>query len=378
MHICFVEDTYLHGGTQIWVSEAMRDFMGKGHEVTLLTADGGFNARDGVQTDARIVTYDFDAVKSEDEHHRDLWKNALTGTDVAICTVHPPRDGFHCSLFAARCIEESGLGTILMPKTGTIVPEYKREFYQPPRDIRTHVISITGFTRQYLLDEYEIPEQHVSLIYQGTEVSRFMPDAGRKAEALARYRLPEGAGPVLGNVGSLEPRKGQLVLLEAIVQMRETLPDVHLMLVGDGPDEEQLRARIEELSLSANVTVFPFTREPMHVFERIDILVLSSLFKEGLPNVILEALSMGIPVVSSRMAGVPEVVIDGETGWMVEPGDAQQLAAAVVRLWADPAECRSMGLAGRRMMREKMDKVHQFDAFLARFEALSSQPSSSK
>jgi glycosyltransferase involved in cell wall biosynthesis len=370
MHICFIEDTYLHGGTQIWVAEAMRDFMAKGHEVSLLTAEGGFNAKDGVQTNARVVTYDFEAVKSEDEHHRDLWKKALTGTDVAVCTVHPPRDGFHCSLFAARCIEEAGIDTILMPKTGTIVPEYKREFYQPPRDINTHVISITGFTRRYLIDEYGIPEEKVSLVYQGTEVSRFTPDAGRKAEAMARYQLPDGAGPVLGNVGSFEHRKGQLVLLEAIAKMRQTLPNVHLMLVGDGPDEEKIRAKIDELDLSANVTVFPFTHEPMHVFERIDILVLSSLYKEGLPNVILEALAMELPVVSSRMAGVPEVVIDGETGWMVEPGKAEELASAVVRLWADPAKCRNMGLAGRRLMEEEMDKVHQFDAFLGHFRSL--------
>jgi glycosyltransferase involved in cell wall biosynthesis len=348
----------------------MRDFIAKGHEVTLLTAAGGFNATDGVQTGARVLTYDFEAVKREDEQHRDIWKSALTGADVAVCTVHPPRDGFHCSLFAARCIEEAGIDTILMPKTGTIVPEYKREFYQPPRNIHAHVISITGFTRQYLVDEYKIPEENVSLVYQGTEVSRFTPDAGRKAEAMARYQLPDGAGPVLGNVGSFEHRKGQLVLLEAIAKMRQTLPNVHLMLVGDGPDEEKIRAKIDELDLSANVTVFPFTREPMHVFERIDILVLSSLYKEGLPNVILEALAMELPVVSSRMAGVPEVVIDGETGWMVEPGKAEELASAVVRLWADPAECRNMGLAGRRLMEEEMDKVHQFDAFLGHFRSL--------
>ena len=370
MHICFIEDTSLHGGTQIWVSEAMRDFMAKGHEVTLLTAEGGFNAKDGVQTDARVVTYGFDAVKSEDNHHRDLWKKALTGTDVAVCTVHPPRDGFHCSLFAARCIEEAGIDTILMPKTGTIVPEYKRDFYQPPRDINTHVISITGFTRRYLIDEYQIPEDKVSLVSEGSQVPGGTSDTGRKAEAMERYKLPDGAGPVLGNVGSFEHRKGQLVLLEAIVKMRETLPNVHLMLVGDGPDEEKIRAKIDELDLSSHVTVFAFTREPMHVFERIDILVLSSVFKEGLPNVILEAMAMELPVVASRMAGVPEVVIDGETGWMVEPGQAEELTSAVVRLWADPAECRNMGLAGRRLMEEKMDKVHQFDAFLSCFKSI--------
>jgi len=367
MHICFIEDTELHGGTQIWVAEAIRDFLAKGHEVTLLTAAGGFNALDGLSTDARVVTYDFNDVTSEDEKHRDIWKDALSGTDVAVCTVHPPRDGFHCSVFAARCIEEAGLDTVLEPKTGTIVPEYQREFYVPPHDIRSHVISIAGFTRDSLIDTYEIPEEGVSLVYQGTEVSRFTPDEDRRREAETRYPLPRDAAPILGSVGSFEPRKGQVVLLEAVAEIRRTLPNVHLMLVGDGPDEELLRTKVEEMSLGENVTFFPFTSEPAHVFEMIDILVLSSLYKEGLPNVILEAMSMGIPVIASRMAGVPEVVIDGRTGWMVEPGDVHGLADAVVQLWKDPAACRAMGSEGRRLMEEKFDKVHQFDAFLDHF-----------
>ena len=367
MHICFIEDTELHGGTQIWVAEAIRDFLAKGHEVTLLTAAGGFNALDGLSTDARVVTYDFNDVTSEDEKHRDIWKDALSGTDVAVCTVHPPRDGFHCSVFAARCIEEAGLDTVLEPKTGTIVPEYQREFYVPPHDIRSHVISIAGFTRDSLIDTYQIPEEGVSLVYQGTEVSRFTPDEDRRREAETRYPLPRDAAPILGSVGSFEPRKGQVVLLEAVAEIRRTLPNVHLMLVGDGPDEELLRTKVEEMSLGENVTFFPFTSEPAHVFEMIDILVLSSLYKEGLPNVILEAMSMGIPVIASRMAGVPEVVIDGRTGWMVEPGDVHGLADAVVRLWQDPAACRAMGSEGRRLMEEKFDKVHQFDAFLDHF-----------
>ena len=108
-HVCFIEDTHLHGGTQIWVTEAVRVFLAKGHEVTLLTPSGGFVARDGVTTDARVVTYGFDDVVSEDVAHQNLWIDALAAADVAVCTVHPPRDGFHCSRFAARCIEQAGL-----------------------------------------------------------------------------------------------------------------------------------------------------------------------------------------------------------------------------------------------------------------------------
>ena len=367
MHICFIEDTTLHGGTQIWVSEAMRYFMSKGHEVTLLTAADGFNARDGATTDAQVVTYDFDDVVSADARHQAIWTEALRPADVAICTVHPPRDGFHCSRFAAKCIAEAGLDTVLQPKTGTIVPEYLRAYYAPPEPIRYQVISITGFTRQYLIDTYGVPAERVSLIYQGTDLSTFAPDAARAEEARRRYPLPEGAFPVLGSVGSFEERKGQVGLLEAVAMLREQLPEIHLILVGDGPDEALLKQRTAALGLEKHVTFFPFTREPVYVFEVIDILVLASLYKEGLPNVLLEALAMGRPVVSTRLAGTPEAVKDGETGYLVEPGDVPGLAAAIRRLGEDRAACERMGAAGRALMKREFDKQRQFDAFLEHF-----------
>ena len=176
MHICFIEDTQLHGGTQIWVSEAVRAFLAAGHEVTVLTAADGFNAMDTATTDARVVTYDYDAVATQDAHHQSIWTEALAPADVAVCTVHPPRDGFHCSVFAAKCIADAGLDTVLEPKTGTIVPDYLAEFYAPPYDIRSHVICITDFTRRYMIDTYGIPEDRVSLVYQGTDVATFTPD----------------------------------------------------------------------------------------------------------------------------------------------------------------------------------------------------------
>ena len=219
-----------------------------------------------------------------------------------------------------------------------------------------------------MLETYKIPAETAELIYQGTEVELFTSDAKRKKEAYNRYILPENSFPVIGCIGTYEERKGQTVLLESLkCIVNGDLPNAHLILVGEGPDEIMLKEKVKELGLSDNVSFFEFTREPVYIYERIDILVLSSLYKEGLPNVLLEAMSMNIPVVSSRMAGVPEVVKNGKTGFMVEPGNIDELAKAIINLCSDVKIMKQMGDNGRLQMEEKFDKKVQFNAFLQYF-----------
>ena len=372
MNIGFIEDTPLRGGTQIWVTEATQYFLNRGEKVTILAPEGSWVGKICEQAGADVHTYGYDKVVSRDAESKNIWTETLKLCDVAVCTVHPPRQGFHCSVFAGTCIRDAGLKTILIPKSGTIVPDYLREFYVPYEDIPLKVIAITNFTRDYMLETYKIPADTAELIYQGTEVTLFTPDAERKKEAFKRYVLPENASPVIGCIGTFEERKGQTVLLEALRDIiKGPLPNAHLVLVGEGPDEAMLKGKVEEFGLSDHVSFFEFTREPIYIFERIDIVALPSLFKEGLPNVLLEALSMGIPVVSSRMAGVPEVVINGETGYMVEPGNKDELADAIVNLCSDVDNMKRMGNNGRRMMEEKMDKQVQFEAFLQYFHKIS-------
>ncbi|RLD09275.1 MAG: hypothetical protein DRI44_08840 [Chlamydiae bacterium] len=370
MRVCFIEDTKLHGGTQIWVAEAVKDFIARGADVTVLTPESGWVAEHCLINGAKVVTYDYEKIINKDGKNIDIWAEALCDSDVAVCTVHPPRSGFHCSIFAGRVISEKKLDTILIPKTGTIVPEYKREFYAPVQEIKYKVIAITDFTRRYLIDTYKIPGENVKLIYQGTEVAKFTKNPDNIAKAEKEYPLPEKASPILGNVGSFEKRKGQVVLLKALQKMKVKLPDVHLMLVGDGPDEQMLKQKVKEIKLENSVSFFPFTSKPELIFEIIDILVLSSLYKEGLPNVLLEAMSMELPVVSSNLAGVPEIVKNGETGFMVTPGDIDELSESVIKLWSDKDTYNIMAKNARKLMENKFDKKRQFGEFLNYFKQL--------
>ena len=371
MHIGFIEDTHLHGGTQIWVMEAVQAFIEKNQEVSVLAPEGSWLVEQCRLSGAIISTYDWDEVIQEDLHNQKIWTNALSNCDVAICTVHPPRRGFHCSVFAARCIKEGGLKTHLIPKTGTIVPDYLREFYLPDETIRSSVIAITDFTRKYLIETYKIPAEKVTLVYQGTDAERFRHSAGAWKEAQSRYPLPRSASPILGSIGSFEPRKGHPILFEALGELvKNALPTTHLMMVGDGPDETMLKEMVRTLGLDQHISFFPFTDEPNTIFERLDMTVLPSLNKEGLPNVLLESMSMGVPVVSSNIGGVSEIVIDGETGYMVEPGNKLALAGAIEKAWANQTNYQHMRVKARELIVNQFDKATQFERFISHFRTL--------
>ena len=160
-------------------------------------------------------------------------------------------------------------------------------------------------------------------------------------------------------------------MFEALKELVATsLPNAHLMMVSDGPDETMLKERVKTLGLERSISFFPFTDEPNTVFERLDMTVLPSLNKEGLPNVLLESMSMGVPVVSSNIGGVPEIVIDGETGYMVEPGNEQALAAAIEKVWADQSNYQEMRSKARNLIVNRFDKLTQFERFISHFYML--------
>jgi len=372
MHIGFIEDTPLRGGTQIWVAEAVKKFIEGGEEVSVIAPEGSFVAQICVEHGARVTTYDYEDIVDNPDKYEPVWIAGLSDCDVAVTTVHPPRNGFHCVGFGAECIKAGNLKTIMIPKTGSIVPWYKREYYMPDPDVATQVICITDFTRKYLEDVYEIPAEKISLVYQGTEVDRFTSSEAGKTEALKRYPLQKNSHPVLGSIGMMENRKGQIIILQAVKLLLDAgkVPDIHVMFVGEGPDEAMLKAVTKVYGLEQHISFFPFTSQPNYVFERIDILAFPSFYKEGLPNVLLESMSMKVPVISTNLAGIPEVVFDGETGFITDVANVEQFAAAIEKITKNPETCVEMGEKARTLMENKMNKKYQFGAFLEFFQKL--------
>jgi colanic acid/amylovoran biosynthesis glycosyltransferase len=172
----------------------------------------------------------------------------------------------------------------------------------------------------------------------GVDIGRFRPQAP-----------PRAAGPFrILCVGRLAPAKGQHVLIEAARLLRDAGRDLRVTFVGDGPDRESLKRAAAAAGLDEQIE-FTGALNQLEVHRRYaaaDAFVMPS-FAEGIPVVLMEAMASGLPCVSTRISGIPELIRSGDEGLLVAPSDAAELAGALAQLIEDPARCRRIGLAAR-------------------------------
>lgn len=167
-----------------------------------------------------------------------------------------------------------------------------------------------------------------------------------------RAELGIGPGvPLVLSVGRLHEQKDQRTLLAAWALVLKRYPDAILALIGSGPLEAALRDRSVALGISCSVRFMPPRADLDSAYDDADAFVLTSLW-EGLPYVVLEAMSHGLPVAATSVDGTPEAVSDGESGILSPPSDPTAAAAAVIALLDDPARAAAMGEAGRARVAE--------------------------
>jgi glycosyltransferase involved in cell wall biosynthesis len=197
-------------------------------------------------------------------------------------------------------------------------------------------------------------EGKVRCIYHGLDMSEYAPG-----------RAPRRDRPLLLAVGQLKPKKGFHHLLDACRILLERGSSFDCEIVGDGSLRAELAARIGELGLRSRVRLLGALPHEAVVkkYREATVFALPCVTgpdgdRDGIPNVILEAMAMGVPVVSTRHSGIPEAVEDGRTGLLVPPGDPQEIATAIERLLGDPVLRERLGSRGR----ERVRKVFDIDA----------------
>jgi glycosyltransferase involved in cell wall biosynthesis len=212
---------------------------------------------------------------------------------------------------------------------------------------------LTAWTADLVLAPSAVTAAEIRRDYRVDAVGVIPNATGGLAVVPASAEVPEVEPGYLLFVGRLRIRKGVEVLLEALRDVRDARP-AELRIAGDGEHRGRLERRVRELDLGKAVT-FLGTCDAGRVRRLLagaTALVVPSIY-EGMPLVVLEAMAAGVPVVASAVSGIPEVVEDGETGWLVPPEDPRALKQALEDVLARPQEARRRGEAGRRRAEER-------------------------
>lgn len=200
----------------------------------------------------------------------------------------------------------------------------------------------------------------LSLEPNGVDVDAFQPGPRPVQGLRASLGLPAHA-MLAGLVGRLSPEKAPDLFVRAAALLRPSLPDAHFVLIGEGPMKTALREGIDGQGLGAHVHIVGGVDDVRPVYHDLDLLV-SSSHSEAMPLALMEGMASGLPVVATRVGGVPEIVEHGGTGWLVAPRDAEDLAGRMHQMLTQPELRRRMGDQARaRMVRHhRLDR--QLDA----------------
>ena len=211
-----------------------------------------------------------------------------------------------------------------------------------------HVITISEGIREVLLSQ-GMEGSSVSCVRSSVVAEEYQKPS--PIDSFHReFGLPKDAW-VIGVVAQLIERKGHRFLLELLPELIAQYPSLRVIFFGKGPEEDALKAKVEELGLS-NVVVFAGFRTDMpNWLGRLNLLVHPALM-EGLGISLLQASAAGVPIIGGRAGGIPEVIVDGETGLLVEPGDLESLRKALSQLVMNDGLCWQMGKAGRQRVEQ--------------------------
>ncbi|MGI9201559.1 MAG: glycosyltransferase family 4 protein [Woeseiaceae bacterium] len=201
-----------------------------------------------------------------------------------------------------------------------------------------------------VLQDHDVDPARIEIIRSAVDTARFAEPVDRAAFA-AEFGVPDDA-IVLGAAGQLIPRKGHRYLLEAVAEIKDTYPQLRLLIFGEGYLNNQLRAQAATLGLGDVVQFVGFRNDLDDFMGCFDIFVHPAL-AEGLGVATLKAAAAGVPVVGFAAGGLPEAVLDSETGLLVPAEDVDELRKAIVTLIAHADVRASMGAAGRERMQSE-------------------------
>ena len=350
MRIVHTEASCGWGGQEIRILEEAKGLIERGHDVSVLCP-----------TEARIYQeaarwgVPIEALPIGRKNFRGLFalRRWLKRHDVDVLNTHSSTDSWLAALACAT------LGSP-PPIVRTRHISAAIADYWPTRWLYTkatrHIVTTGEALRRELIERNRYPAAMIVSVPTGVDTKRFSP--GDRYAARKELGLDQNHR-YLGILATLRSWKGHLYLLEAFAQLNR--PDWKLLIVGDGPMRDRIDNRIAELGIAKQVILAGQQRNPEIWLRAMDLFCLPSYANEGVPQALIQAMMTGLPVISTPVGSIAELVDDGVTGISIEPRSSAAIRSAIESLIAHPEKAQAMGRAAMKLARERYALSNMLD-----------------
>lgn len=357
------------GGQEMRILTEAAGMKQRGHSVSIACQPGAMIAEHADDFGIGVFVMRMNGPFDISSMHR--LSSLLRAQKFDIINTHSSKDSWCAGIAAKICLDIKTIRTrhLSIPIRNT----YDTRFLY--RTIPDAVVTTGEIIRTHIIDQVGISPDKVVSIPTGIDIERFDPDRTTGRKVRAEFAIPENSF-LAGTIGMMRGMKGHIYFLRAAIKIADKYPNARFLIVGDAISEEDRRGKeelIEEMDrsgLGKRVILTGYRSDIAEILAALDVFVLASTKHEGLPQVITQAMAMKRPVVATNVGGIPEQVIEGKTGYMVEPRNPDQLADAMVRLLSDRDGARRIGENGRRHVQEKFTIDVMLDATERLYERL--------
>ncbi len=292
--------------------------------------------------------------------------NVLDRYEIDVLHVH------HAAYYAQSCsgVRRSGVRGVVFTEHSWYALSQShvlRNIFRAAAREATFCTAVSAEIQSYCVRKLGVPTSQVQVVLNGVDTSRFAPVSGSQG-LRSLISLPSDSYVVF-TVGRLHEAKDQLSLIQAMKILHQEQEKVHLVIGGDGPLRKDLEKSIVESGLSGVVHLLGNITDVDQLLPGADLFVLSSR-REGLPMVLLEAMSCGLPIVSTNVGGIPELVVENKNGLLVSPEDPSQLALKIKILLQNKELAGKMGRRNRQRIKESFSLENTVKQYCAMYEKI--------
>jgi len=217
------------------------------------------------------------------------------------------------------------------------------------------IIPFSIAVRKYLIENEKIDEKYIEKpIYIGIDIKKFSSTRRDEIELLMKDLGIKENQNILGFVGNISEQKGLIYLIEAVKELKSSFSDLCCLLIGNGPEEDNLKAKISEYKLEKNFRFLGQRYDIQNLLKVMKIFVLPSLW-EGLPQVVIEAMAASCPVIATNVDGTPEIITHKKDGWLIQSANVKELTESIRTLLGDDALREELAKNGFETVKDKFN-----------------------